>query len=77
MEYIHDILKPLVAGILGVMGWIIKRQRDDIDKLKSDLSALKETLPKEYLMKSDFNDFKDELFKRLDRIETKLDNNKL
>jgi SMC interacting uncharacterized protein involved in chromosome segregation len=73
MEYIHDILKPIVAAILGVMGWIIKRQRDDIDKLKSDLSTLKETLPKEYLMKSDFNDFKDELFKRLDRIETKID----
>ena len=73
MEYIHDILKPIIAAILGVMGWIIKRQRDDIDKLKSDLSTLKETLPKEYLMKSDFNDFKDELFKRLDRIETKID----
>ena len=45
-----------------------------VNNLKDDVAKLREELPKTYVAKDDFGDFKRELMQVLTRIETKLDN---
>ena len=71
-------LHYIVTGLLGlfnaILGWMAKELWGTIKQHQKELSALRETLPKEYVRKDDFVSFRAELFDLLHRIETKLDN---
>jgi hypothetical protein len=54
-------------GACGIVMWYMSRTADANDKRISKL----ETDLGKALMKEDFKEFKEELFKRLDRIEAK------
>jgi hypothetical protein len=59
--------------IMGALGWFARELWDAVKDLKSDLAKLREELPKTYVAKDDFVDFKKELMQVLNRIEDKLD----
>lgn len=60
-----------IAMILG--GWILKTLWYAQKEMAHDLAKLREEMPKTYVPKDDFRDTMTALFKKLDRIEDKLD----
>jgi hypothetical protein len=70
----YQTLINLVGGAaLGVAGWFGRQLWDAGASLRSDLSKLREELPKTYITKDDFKDAVRELKELLTSIDTKLD----
>ena len=64
----------IIFGIgTSIFGWFARELWSAVQDLKKDLSELREQIPKEYVAKEDFKNFTDAIFKKLDRIEDKLD----
>lgn len=67
----------LVASILGLMiaalGWFLRDTIKETKETKKDLQQLKEVLPRDYVSKDDHERHIDQLMKRFDRFEEKLD----
>jgi hypothetical protein len=61
------------GAALAVAGWFARQIWGAVSELRSDLSKLREELPKTYLTRDDFKDGVRELKELLLRIETKLD----
>lgn len=58
---------------LSALGWFARQLWDAVQKLKADLSSLREELAKEYVPKNDFKDFTTELREMFRTINNKLD----
>lgn len=72
MEY--QVLINIGAGsCLAVMGWFARQLWEAVQELRSDLSRLREELPKVYTPKNDFKDGISELKHMLETINSKLD----
>ena len=56
-----------------VFGWLARQLWDAVGSLKKDLSNLREEIANDRVHKSDFKDLSDAIFRKLDRIEDKLD----
>lgn len=69
--------QQLINAILGIssaaLGWFARELWSAVKELKADLAMLRESIPKEYIRREDFSDFKRELMTVLERIENKLD----
>lgn len=69
--------QQLINAILGAssaaLGWFARELWSAVKELKADLAKLRESIPKEYIRREDFADFKRELMTVLERIENKLD----
>lgn len=64
----------IAAGTaLGVAGWFARQMWGAVSDLRSDLSKLREELPKTYITKDDFKDAVRDLRELLERIDSKLD----
>lgn len=75
MLSLENIINTSISALLTATGWIIKKLHYDFVKLRNDFHSLQVKMPEKYLMKSDFKEFKTELFSRLDRIEGKIEKN--
>jgi len=70
----YQFLFNIIFGIAtSVCGWFGRSLWDAVNSLRTDLSKLREELPKTYLAKDDFGEFRRELMTVLNRIESKLD----
>jgi len=69
----YEILTMALGVGMSALGWFARQLWGDVKGLTSIVSQLKESLPKEYVMKDDFIAFKSDLFELLHRIENKLD----
>lgn len=69
----QSILNLVLGTVSAVLGWFARELWDAIKELKEDLAKLREELPKEYIRKSDFIDFRKEIIEYLQRIEDKID----
>jgi len=49
-------------------------QREELIKVREDLTSLALSIPKEYVVKDDFKDWADRMDERFDKLEEKLDN---
>ncbi len=56
-----------------IFGWLARQLWDAVGSLKKDLSKLREEIANDRVHKSDFKDLSDAIFRKLDRIEDKLD----
>lgn len=69
--------QELINVVLGItsatLGWFARELWSAVKELKADLSKLREELPKTYIAKDDFAEFKREIISVLCRIESKLD----
>lgn len=68
-----QIVSWVMNALLGIAAYFLKQEatrvKVDIDKLEAAIDALKETK----MSKGDFSEFKQELWKRLDRFELALE----
>lgn len=72
----QSIINSLLGGALAALGWFARQIWDAITELRSDLARLREELPSRYVPKDEFQQFSAALFKKLDRIEDKIDTKK-
>ena len=72
----QSIINSLLGGALAALGWFARQIWDAIKELRSDLARLREELPSRYVPKDEFHQFLVALFKKLDRIEDKIDTKK-
>jgi hypothetical protein len=72
----QSIINSLLGGSLAALGWFARQIWDAIKELRSDLARLREELPSRYVPKDEFQQFSAALFKKLDRIEDKIDTKK-
>ena len=72
----QSIINSLLGGALAALGWFARQIWDAIKELRSDLARLREELPSRYVPKDEFHQVSAALFKKLDRIEDKIDTKK-
>ena len=70
---LQTLLNFSVGAALGVGGWFARRMWDAMDGLRTDVSRLREDLPKTYITKADFRDDFAELKRMLRDIDAKID----
>jgi hypothetical protein len=73
MDSQHLINTALGLGF-SVLGWFARELWSAVKELKSDLSKLREDLPKSYVVKDDYRDDLNEIKNMLGKIFDKLDN---
>ena len=61
------------TALSTLFGWLARQLWDAVSVLKKDLSSLREEIANERVHKMDFKDLSDAIFRKLDRIEDKLD----
>lgn len=67
------IFNIVLGCLLSILGWIARTLWDAVTALKDDLAKLREELAKDYVSKDDFKSVSDNIIRKLDRIEDKLD----
>lgn len=72
MEF-QTILNVVLGSLTGILGWFGREMYAAVNQLKDDLYRFREEVAKEYIPKTEFNLFKEELFTFLRRIEDKLE----
>ena len=73
MESQHLINIALGLGF-SVLGWFARELWSAVKELKTDLSKLREDLPKTYVARNDYRDDLNEIKNMLGKIFDKLDN---
>jgi len=73
----QDLLNFAFAAVSGVLGWFAREMWSAVKELKSDLSKLREEMPRSYVMKEDYRrdiyEIKEMLNKIFDRLDGKVD----
>ena len=76
MDY-QQILNIVLGVGMSVVGWFARELWSAVKELKSDLSKMREDLPKSYVAKDDYREdireLKDIMNKVVDRLDNKLD----
>ena len=76
MENQH-LINALLAGGFTVLGWFARELWAAVKELKVDLAKLREELPREYVIRSDYRedirDIKAMLAKIFEKLEAKAD----
>ena len=76
MENQH-LINALLAGGFTVLGWFARELWAAVKELKADLAKLREELPREYVIRSDYRedirDIKAMLAKIFEKLEAKAD----
>ena len=72
----QSLINFILGGALAALGWFARQIWDAIKELRSDLARVREELPSRYVPKDEFHQFSTALFKKLDRIEDKIDTKK-
>lgn len=72
-EEVQWLINTGFVVISSILGWLGRQLWDAVGSLKKDLSKLREEIANDRVHKSDFKDLSDAIFRKLDRIEDKLD----
>ena len=71
------LINAMLAGGFTVLGWFARELWAAVKELKADLAKLREDLPKEYVLRSDYRedirDIKAMLSKIFEKFENKAD----
>tara|TARA_R110000803_G_scaffold50570_1_gene104793 strand:- start:146 stop:379 length:234 start_codon:yes stop_codon:yes gene_type:complete len=67
------ILNILFAAVISGLGWWIKTQKEEIDRVRVLLNKTREGIAKEYVTKSDSSQVLNQIMNKFDRIEEKID----
>jgi hypothetical protein len=73
----QHLINAILAGGFTVLGWFARELWAAVKELKADLAKLREDLPKEYVLRSDYRedirDIKAMLAKIFEKLENKAD----
>jgi|TARA_R110000737_G_scaffold93162_1_gene126306 Tfp pilus assembly protein PilO len=67
------ILNILFAVIISGLGWWIKTQKEELDRVRILLNRTREELAKDYVSKADSNQVLSQIMSKFDRLEEKID----
>ena len=67
------ILNILFAVVISGLGWWIKTQKEELDRVRILLNRTREEMAKEYVTKSDSNQVLLQIMNKFDRLEEKID----
>ena len=67
------ILNILFAAVIGGLGWWIKTQKEELDRVRILLNRTREELAKDYVSKADSNQVLAQIMSKFDRLEEKID----
>jgi len=67
------ILNILFAVVISGLGWWIKTQKEELDRVRVLLNKTREELAKDYVSKSDSNQVLSQIMNKFDRLEEKID----
>ena len=67
------ILNILFAVVISGLGWWIKSQKEELDRVRILLNRTREEMAKEYVTKSDSNQVLSQIMNKFDRLEEKID----
>ena len=67
------ILNLLFAGVISGLGWWIKTQKEELDRVRILLNRTREELAKDYVSKTDSNQVLSQIMSKFDRLEEKID----
>ena len=70
---LQELFGYVLGGIVAVLSWIGKNMWDDLQHQKRGLANLREEIATERVHKNDLQHMTDAIFRKLDRIEDKLD----
>lgn len=61
------------AAALGVGGWFARQLWDSVKELKNDVASIRLHMSESYVKKSEVDNFRQDMDKRFDRIESLFD----
>ena len=67
------ILNILFGVVIACIGWWLKTQREELDRLRILLNRTREEMAKEYVTKSDSSEVLSQIMNKFDRLEEKID----
>jgi Tfp pilus assembly protein PilO len=67
------ILNILFAVVISGLGWWIKTQKEELDRVRILLNRTREELAKDYVSKADSNQVLSQIMNKFDRLEEKID----
>ena len=67
------ILNILFGVVIAGIGWRLKTQREELDRLRILLNRTREEMAKEYVTKSDSSEVLSQIMNKFDRLEEKID----
>ena len=67
------ILNILFAVVISGLGWWIKTQKEELDRVRILLNRTREEMAKDYVSKSDSNQVLSQIMNKFDRLEEKID----
>jgi Tfp pilus assembly protein PilO len=70
---VDAILNILFGVVITGIGWWLKTQREELDRLRILLNRTREEMAKEYVTKSDSSEVLSQIMNKFDRLEEKID----
>jgi Tfp pilus assembly protein PilO len=70
---VDAILNILFGVVIAGIGWWLKTQREELDRLRILLNRTREEMAKEYVTKSDSSEVLSQIMNKFDRLEEKID----
>jgi len=70
---LSDIILTLVGILTAIIGGVVKSVMKDIKELEANINTCQMDLPKEYVLKVDYEHHQDKVEKKLDKIYDKID----
>ena len=70
---VDAILNILFGIVIAGIGWWLKTQREELDRLRILLNRTREEMAKEYVTKSDSSQVLSQIMSKFDRLEEKID----
>ena len=70
---VDAILNILFGVVIAMIGWWLKTQREELDRLRILLNRTREEMAKEYVTKSDSSQVLSQIMGKFDRLEEKID----
>jgi len=67
------ILNILFAVLISGLGWIIKSQKEELDRVRILLNRTREEMAKEYVTKNDSSQVLSQIMNKFDKLEEKID----
>ena len=73
MEHLQSIMNFIFISVSGVLGWFARELWSAVKSLKDDVAKLREEIANDRVHKDDFRQVVEQIMRKLDRIEDKLD----
>jgi Tfp pilus assembly protein PilO len=73
MMEMDAILNILFAVVISGLGWWIKTEKEELDRVRVLLNRTRETMATDYVSKADSNQVLSQIMNKFDRLEEKID----